>query len=430
MRTLPLRWTIAVLLFLATTVNYIDRQTISVAAPVISRQFGFSATDYSWIVFSFLLAYAVMQVVAGGLVDRIGTRLGFAIAVTGWSLANMLHAFGSGVLSFSLLRFLLGAFEAANYPAALKAIAEWFPRHERAAAVGLVNVGPGLGAVLAPPLVSWLMLTWGWPRAFVVTGLTGFVWLALWLRTFYVPDKHPRLRPEEARLIRDGTAAERASPPLAWGVLLRDSRMWGLMASRFTSDGAFYFFVFWLPKYLSDVRGFGVAQIGAFAWIPFLAADAGSLAGGWLSGRLIRAGLSLGRSRKLVIWLGAVLAALALAASSAPTPFAALGFIAAAMFGIQVKASSLFTLPADLYPARSVALAWGLQGAAGSLGGMLFQLYIGRIVDGVGYAPVFWAVSAMHLLSAALVAVMIPRIEPPAAVLDGQMESRGAGARD
>jgi ACS family hexuronate transporter-like MFS transporter len=400
-RSLPLRWTIAALLFLATTVNYIDRQTISVAAPVISRQFGFSATDYSWIVFSFLLAYAVMQAVAGGLVDRIGTRLGFSIAITGWSLANMLHAFGSGVLSFSCLRFLLGAFEAANYPAALKAIAEWFPRQERAAAVGIVNVGPGLGAVLAPPIVSWLILRWGWPQAFIATGAIGFVWLAAWLKIFRAPEP------------RDAATPESAAPPLPLGTLLRDSRMWGLMASRFVSDGAFYFFVFWLPKYLSDVRHFGIAQIGAFAWIPFLAADAGSLVGGWLCGRLIRAGFSLDRSRKLVIWLGAVLAASALAASSAPSPFAALAFIAAAMFGIQVKSSSLFTLPADLYASRSVALAWGLQGAAGSLGGMLFQLYIGRVVDRVGYAPVFWAVSGMHLLSAGLVAVMVRRIEPP-----------------
>jgi ACS family hexuronate transporter-like MFS transporter len=421
-RRLPLRWQIAVLLFLATTINYIDRQSISVAAPVLSREFGFSATDYSWIVFSFLLAYAVMQVVAGGLIDRIGSRTGFAVAITGWSIANMAHAMGSTVLGFSVLRGVLGAFEAANYPAALKVIAEWFPRRERAAAVGLVNVGPGLGAVLAPPLVSWLIVYHGWRQAFIVTGAIGFVWLVAWLRLFHTPDRHPRLSAEEAELIRaeeDQSAA--AAPPLPWATLFRDRRMWGLITSRFVSDGAFYFFVFWLPKYLADVRGFGIVQIGAFAWIPFVAADAGALVGGWACGRLIACGYSLDASRKIVIWAGAALAALALPAATASTPQAALAYIAAAMFGIQVKASSLFTLPADIYPARSVALAWGIQGAAGSVGGMLFQLYIGAMVDGLGYTPVFWVAAAMHLVSAAFVMMLIPRIEPPRSSASGSL---------
>lgn len=411
-RPIPqLRWLIATLLLLATTINYVDRQAISVAAPVLGRQLGFSATDYSYIVFSFLLAYAVMQVVAGGLVDRVGTRLGFAIAVSGWSLASMAHAVGGSVLGFSALRFALGAFEAANYPAALKAIAEWFPRSERSSAFGLVNVGPGLGAVLAPPLVAWLIVMWGWREAFVVTGLFGFVWLGFWLWLYRPPSEHPRLGEAEARHIRDGAGAGAGEPGTPWRQLLRDARLWGLMLARFSSDGAFYFFVFWLPKYLADVRGFDVAQIGAFAWIPFLAADLGSLAGGWAGTRLMRGGLSLDAARKLVIWVGALLAAVALPAGSATTPLAALGLIAVAMFGIQVKSSSLFTLPADLYPSRGVALAWGFTGAAGSAGGMLFQLYIGRMVDAVGYTPVFVAASGMHLVSAACVMLFLPRAE-------------------
>ena len=180
-----LRWTLAGLILVATTINYIDRQALSVAAPVLSREFGFSAQDYSWIVFFFLLAYAVMQAVMGRIVDRIGTRAGFALAIVGWSLANMLHALGRGVVSFSLLRFLLGSFEAANYPAALKAIAEYFPRSERSTAVGIVNVGPGLGAILAPPLVAWLIVDFGWRTAFLATGALGFLWLAAWLRLYH-----------------------------------------------------------------------------------------------------------------------------------------------------------------------------------------------------------------------------------------------------
>jgi MFS transporter, ACS family, aldohexuronate transporter len=408
-----LRWIVAGLLLLATTVNYVDRQAISVAAPVISREFRLSATDYSHIVFAFLLAYAIMQVAAGGLIDRVGTRKGLAFAVVGWSLASMLHAAGQGVTSFAAYRFLLGAFEAANFPAALKAIAEWFPRRERSIAVGIVNVGPGLGAVLAPPVISWLILRWGWPEAFLATGLLGILWTAGWLFLYETPARHPRITPEERALIREDAPAADTQAPLPLGRLLRDARLWGLMLARFTSDGAFYFFVFWLPKYLSDVRGFGIAEIGAFAWIPFLASDLGSLAGGWGGAALMRRGMPLARARHLVIWVGALLSAVAWPAAAAPTAMAALALIACAMFGIQVKASSLFTLPADLFPSRSVALAWGISGAAGSIGGMIFQLYIGQMVDTIGYAPVFAVVSSMHVVSAIVVLAMVRIGEEP-----------------
>jgi ACS family hexuronate transporter-like MFS transporter len=405
-----LRWIIAGLLLAATTINYIDRQAISVAGPVISRDLGLSATDYSYIVFAFLLAYAIMQVLAGGLVDRVGTRKGFAVAVTGWSIASMLHAAGTGVLSFSIYRFLLGAFEAANFPAAMKAIAEWFPRHERSIAVGILNVGPGLGAVVAPPLISALILTWGWREAFLATGVLGVLWMILWLRIYESPERHDWITPEESALLVDRdvpTGAPRADVR----ELFSSVRLWGLMLGRFTSDGAFYFFVFWLPRYLSDVRGFGIAEIGAFAWIPFLASDLGSVAGGWGGSALVRGGMSLTRSRMLTMWIGAVLSAVAWPAATAATPMGALALIAVAMFGIQVKASSLFTMPADMFPTRSVALAWGLSGAAGSIGGMIFQLYIGQMVDRIGYAPVFWVVSGMHLVSAVIVMLMVRTVE-------------------
>jgi MFS transporter, ACS family, aldohexuronate transporter len=411
LRPIPnLRWIVAGMLLLATTINYVDRQTISVAAPVISAELGFTATDYSWIVFAFLLSYAVMQAVAGGLVDRIGTRRGFSLAIVGWSLANMLHALGAGVGSFAALRGLLGLFEAANYPAALKAISEWFPRSERSTAVGLLNVGPGLGAILAPPVVAW---RW----SFVATGLIGFLWLALWLKLYHLPGSHPRLGDAEAAHIRRdrGEDAGSGAGRLRLGDLLVRTDVWGLMLARFSSDGAFYFFVFWLPKYLSDERGFDVAQIGLYAWIPFLAADLGSLAGGWLGTRLIRGGWSLDASRKAVIWAGALLVPFALPALGASSPYLALAYIAVAMFGIQLKCSSLFTLPADLVPARDVALTWGLSGGAGSLGGMAFTPLVGWLVDRSSYAPVFWIVSGMHVVSAAVVMLMIPRVgEPPA----------------
>ena len=300
----------------------------------------------------------------------------------------MAHALGRGVLSFSALRFVLGFFEAANYPAALKAIAEWFPPSERSSAVGWINVGPGLGAILAPPLIAGLTLMWGWRAAFVGTGVLGFVWLGLWLYLYREGRPSISKRNVERPVRLDGTAPEAAR--VTWIRLLRDRRSVGLMLARFTSDGAFYFFVFWLPTYLAGVRGFEIRQIGLFAWMPFLAADIGALTGGFLGTRLIRAGRSIDASRKIVIWAGAILSACALPAATAATPYTALAWISVALFGIQVKSSSLFTVPADLFPKSTVALAWGISGAAGSLGGMLFQLYVGRIVDTVGYNPIFW----------------------------------------
>ena len=396
------------LLTTATTINYIDRQALSVAAPVISKELALTATDYSRIVFFFLLAYALMQVVTGALVDRLGARLGFVIAIVGWSLASMAHALGRGVVSFSVLRFILGFFEAANYPAALKAIAEWFPPSLRSSAVGWVNVGPGLGAILAPPLVAWLTLVWGWRAAFVATGALGFIWVGFWLQLHRKADR--AMEDHRAERAPEPNAAPGPAPPMPWGRLLRDRRGLGLVLARFTSDGAFYFFVFWLPTYLATVRGFEIREIGLFAWAPFLAADLGALAGGLWGTRLIRRGLSIDASRKIVMWAGAILSACAFPAATASTPYAALAWISVALFGIQVKSSSLFTVPADIFPAHTVALAWGLSGAAGSLGGMLFQLYVGSAVDTVGYSPVFLAVSVMHLVSALFVMLFIPNI--------------------
>ncbi len=408
-----LRWIIIGLLFLATTVNYIDRQAISVAAPVLSEEFGFTASDYSWIVSSFLFAYALMQILAGRLIDRMGTKRGFSLAVVWWSLANMLHAVGTGVWSFSLFRFLLGLGEAGNYPASLKAISEWFPRSERSMAVGILNVGPGLGAIIAPPLVATLVLTVGWRLAFVATGVIGLLWLVGWQKLYRSPECHPRITPEEAELIlRERYQPSSTNDGMRWVDYFRYKEVWGVMLARFVCDGAFYFFVFWLPKYLSDERGFNLAEIGLLAWIPFLAADVGSLSGGWLGGRLIARGWSLNASRKLVIWIGALLVPLVLFAVSARSAFWALMVIAVAMFAIQVKSSSLFTLPADLFASRHVASVWGVSGAAGSFGGMLFQPLVGWFVDHVSYTPVFVIVSVMHILSAAIVMWMIPRVEP------------------
>ncbi len=407
---LALRWRIAIMLCLITTINYVDRQVFSVAAPVLMEEFSLSNTEYGWITSGFLFAYAIGQLLTGPVIDRLGTKRAFSLAVIAWSLAGIAHAFGRGFLSFFTFRSLLGLSEAANFPAALKAVAEWFPRAERSMAVGILAVGPGLGAMITPPLVGLIIETLGWRVAFIIPGAIGLVWLWWWQRYFHSPERHPDISAQERQLILTGRDRAEPSVKRPWYWVLRHREIWGLVLSRFIGDGAFYFFVFWLPLYLSSARGFNIMEIALFAWIPFLALDFGSLAGGWFGQRLIRGGMSLDRSRKIVIWIGALLVPVALPAVTADSAATAIALIAAAMFAMQFKASSLFTLPADLFPARDVGTVWGLFGAIGSFGAMAFNAVVGWTIDHFSYQPVFAAVAVMHTLSAAMISLFIPQV--------------------
>ena len=409
---LDIRWQLALMLCAITTINYLDRQALSVAAPVLMDEFKISNTQYGWIGSAFLFAYALGQLLTGPLIDRLGTKKGFNLAVVVWSIAGILHAFGRGFWSLFSLRGLLGLGEAANFPAALKAIAEWFPKAERSMAVGILTVGPGLGAVLSPPLLGFLIYYLGWKSAFIVPGLLGFVWLWVWSRMYHLPEVHPWLSRRELDLVLDGREEPTVGTvPHRLTDFFRYREIWGLMLSRFVSDGAFYFFVFWLPAYLASERGFNIIEIGLFAWIPFLAADLGSLAGGWAGQSLIRRGMSLNAARKWVIWVGALMVPLALPAATTDSTGMAIALIAGAMFAIQVKASSLFALPADLFPARDVATVWGLYGAIGSFGAMAFNAVVGWTIDQYSYFPVFVMVAVMHIVSALLINLFVPRIE-------------------
>ena len=410
----PIRWQIAFLLCLITTINYLDRQALSVVGPVIVDQFGLSNTEFGAIGSAFLFAYAIGQIIVGPFVDRFGTKRSFRFAVIAWSIAGILHVAGRGFWSFFSLRALLGITEAMNFPAAIKAVAEWFPKAERSLAVGIVTVGPGLGALIAPPLLGWLIISFGWQWAFIVPGMAGFIWLVVWQALYSAPESHPRLSQDERALILYGREPEPDTtdrvPWYAFIRFLRYREVWGLMLSRFVSDGGFYFFVYWLPLYLAQERGFDILQIAFSAWIPFLAADLGSLFGGWLGTFLIRRGMTVNASRKWVIWLGALLIPCALPAVIVDSAYLAIALIGIAMFAIQVKASSLFTVPADLFPPRDVATIWGLFGAVGSFGGMLFVWAAGWVSDHYSYAPIFAAVGLMHIVSAIIVMWMIPNI--------------------
>ncbi|MEM7763830.1 MAG: MFS transporter [Pseudomonadota bacterium] len=403
------RWRIAIMLCLITTINYVDRLVFSVATPTLRDVFSFSNADIGTLSLAFLLAYGIGQILAGRIVDRYGVKRVFSIAVVVWSIAGIAHAWGQGIKSFITARVFLGIGEAINFPAVFKSVAEWFPREERALAVGVVTLGVGFGSIITPPLVGWLIIDYSWQVAFIVPGLLGFLWLAVWWRYYETPDVHRFLQASELDFIRAGQDTVTDSPRPAWSALLGQRTTWALMLSRFVADGAFYFILFWLPLYLADARGLDLRAIAMFAWLPYLFADIGSFAGGWASSLLVKRGWSVGKARRSMIWLGAVGATAALPAALTGNLALCIALICLTMFFIQFKQANLFTLPSDLFSPRDVATIWGVFGAAGSLGAALFQKWTGFLIDSISYTPVFVLVAGMHLLSALVISTLLPR---------------------
>ena len=396
---MALRWRIAILLAVITTINYIDRSVFGVVAPMIRLQFDIGDADYGLITSGFLLAYGIGQLISGPLIDRLGTKRAFSLAAVFWSVATILHALGRGLWSFFALRILLGLAEAANFPAASKAVAQWFPANERSTAVAIFMLGAGLGAIITPPLTVWTLQTLGWQWAFIIPGSLGLIWVFLWQRWYHLPETHPTIEPTEKALILEQRSNQQSQG--SWTALLSYREFWGILIARVVSDFPFYFFLFWLPQYLIDVRGFDLRSIAMFAWLPWVAADLGALTGGSLSSALVTRGYTINRARKTVIWLGAVLVALAVipayyTASSA----LALALICFGLFAIQVKGSVFFTLPTDLFPADRVATVWGVFGAVGSLGGSILGLLAGYLIQEAGYESVFLMIASLHMMTA------------------------------
>src|SRR3989440_659034 len=390
-----LRWWIVGLIFLATLINYIDRLTISVLAPVITHDLGLTNTEFGGILTWFLLAYTISQGLSGKLYDRIGTKRGFVCSIVLWSIAAIAHAFARGLASLSAFRFVLGFGEAGNWPGAAKTVAEWFPIRERAFGMAIFNSGAAIGSVVAPPLIVWLSLTYGWRTTFIVTGSLGFVWLVLWLVFYERPDHHKWLSGAERELIREGqqpndeSLAREQNAQLGWSELLRYRQVWAIVLSRFLTDPVWWLYISWLPKYLADARGFSLVKIGLFAWVPYVAADAGSLSGGWLSGYLIARGWSVDRSRKLVIAIAACLMPAGILAAFAHDAMVALVFIGVVLFGFQVWINNVQTLPSDFFPDKAVASVAGLGGTGAGIGSMIFIFSTGwrseerRVGEGV-----------------------------------------------
>ncbi len=403
-----LRWWIAGLIFLATLINFVNRLTISVLAPVITEQLHLSNLQFAGITNAFLVAYTLSQALSGRLYDRVGNRRGFSISIVVWSTASMLHALATGLFSLECFRFLLGLGEAGNWPGAAKVIAEWFPVRQRAFGMAIFNSGTSIGSVVAPPLIIGLNLRYGWQATFLAVGSLGFVWLGLWLWFYYSPAEHPRITAEELALIGAGRDAK--GPALGWGALLRYRQTWAIVLARFFCDPVWWLYITWLPLYLYKVHGFSLKEIGMFAWAPYVAADAGSLFGGWMSGHLISRGWSVDRARKSVILMGTLCMCCGLGAAAANTAWAALMAIGVVLFGFQAWINNVQTLPSDYFAENAVGSVAGMGGMGAGIGAILFTLFTGFVVDHFSYTPVLIAAGLLPILGTTVLLVLGGRV--------------------
>ncbi len=415
-RTLPhLRWWVCGLLFCGSTVNYIDRGTIAILAPHLQQIFHITEADYGWIIAAFMWAYAIFMLISGGIIDWLGTKVGYAISMGWWGLATMGHALARGVLSFGFARFMLGAGEAGNFPASIKAVAEWFPKRERALATGIFNSGTNIGNVIAYPVVGAILLNLGWQWAFIITGLAALVIMGVWLVLYHRPRLHPWLSLEELKKIEFRERGEEEEPETKshWATLLRYRQAWGFTVAKFLTDPIWWFYVFWLPKYLIQARGFSIEQLEWFGTIPFIAASVGSVGGGWLSGFLLRRGWSLNASRKTAMALCAFSMPAGIAAVLTGKIWVALALISVSTSAHQGWSANVFTLASDIFPKRDVASIVGIGGAAGAVGGMIIAPLAGYILQFThSYVPLFIICGTMHPIALGLVQLIIPKIKP------------------
>ncbi len=415
------RWLIVALIAVATVINYIDRNALAVMWPQISKDVGATKEDYALLVTVFMLFYAAGQFVFGRLFDIIGTRMGFALSIAVWSISIALHSVTHSILSFSIVRAMLGISEAGAWPGAVKANAEWFPARERALAQGVFNAGASIGAIISAPLIAVLFLWLGWRGTFILIGAIGFVWLLPWLIIYRAgPDKHPWVSAAERALILDAPVEQPAVPKVEYvpnvRQLLGHRQTWGILTTRFFIDPIWWLFVSWLPIYLADTFGFDIKQIGIFAWVPYVGAMIGSLGGGWLSGRLIGAGWSVDRARKWVITLGgAIMAPALLGAVLATDPVWAVVTIAFVLFGFQIAIGNIQTLPGDIFNGKSVGSLAGLGGMA-AVAGTLITTWLVPVMTRDSYAPIFILVAALvpaSLLALWLVTGRVEKLDAP-----------------
>ncbi len=430
------RWVICALLFFATTVNYIDRQVIGILKPTLQDLFSWTERDYAAIIFSFQLAYAIGLLGAGRVMDKLGTKRGFSIAVLLWSVAAVAHAFADffpwlrlptlnldantgltvvllsgSAAGFALMRFILGLGEAGNFPASIKTVAEWFPRKERALATGIFNSGTNVGALLTPLIVPWIASTYGWEWAFIATGVTGFFWWVWWQRVYRAPETHPRLSAAELAYIRSDPAE--ATTPIPWRTLLGYRQTWAFAIGKFMTDPIWWLYLFWIPDFLNRNYGLDLKSIGPPIVVIYLVADVGSIGGGWLSSSLLKRGWTPNAARKLAMLLCALCVVPMMWASQAQSLWAAVAFVSLAAAAHQGWSANIFTIASDMFPRRAIGSVVGIGGMAGAVGGMLISLVVGEILQRTGsYVPVFILAGSAYLLALLVIHLLVPRLQP------------------
>ena len=393
-----MRWTVCAMLFAATVISYVDRQTVSIVAPALSDQFHLTNEQIGRMLSAFLLAYTFGQLGAGRFFDWIGSRAGFAISIGLWSAANVLTATVTRFGGFVFFRFLLGAGESGNFPGGVKAIAEWFPPEERAFAGGLFTSGASVGAIVAGPLVGSIAHYWGWRAAFLVTGSLGFLWLAVWLILYRAP-----LKPFEEEAVKS---------PMPWRDLLRYRQVWALALARLLEEPVLWIGIFWLPKYAVDVRGLSILHTGWLLTAPFLALDLGYISGGWISSRLVKRGWTMQRSKLAVMIVAALLMVSSIPAAQSGSAIAFFAFISVAMFGHGAWFTNMLTMPADIAPRGMVASVYGIAALGGGLGGMISTEATGIVVDSFhSYLPVFLAAGVMPILATLILVILGGRMQ-------------------
>ncbi|NII09373.1 MFS transporter [Oleiagrimonas sp. C23AA] len=407
------RWRVCAMLLFATTINYTDRQVLGVLAPFLQTHFGWTELQYSDIVIAFEAAYAIGLLCAGAVIDKLGTRIGYALAIGIWSLAAMGHALASGVASFAAARFALGLGESGNFPAATKTVAEWFPRRERALAVGIFNAGSNFGAIIAPLMVPVMTVAFGWQSAFLFTGVLSATWVTIWLLWYRKPEVQSALSSQELAYIRSDPAEPTARLP--WSHIIRHRQAWAFIAAKFMTDPVWWFFLFWLPKFLHAQYGLNLKGLGVPLIVVYVMADIGSIFGGWIAGRFVRLGWSVNRARKTAMGICALAVAPIMFAAHASHLWVAVGLIGLATAGHQGWSANVYTLTSDMFPRRAVASVVGIGSFAGVISGMMVARATGKLLETTGsYIPLFVLAGMAYLLALLVVHLLVPRLKPVA----------------